>query len=106
MYLLGTASILPEVPCSLLSAIRVDSYYSSVQQPKYQVLLDAESVQLSFYNHLHHLQHTHLSTSQHFNGLKLEQNFPVDQNFMSASLDAVSFELSVWQGNKLTPGMY
>ena len=95
MVAAGNSSILPEVPCSLLSAIRVDSFYSLFHQPQYQFIFDAEQIQLCLYNQL--CPDTNYQLPENLTGLHLQLNPPFQQNFLSASLDKISSEISVWK---------
>ena len=94
MVAAGNSSILPEVPCSLLSAIRVDSFYSLFHQPQYQFIFDADQIQLCLYNQFCPV--TNYKLPENLAGLHLKLNPPFQQNFLSASLDKISSEISVW----------
>ena len=97
----GSGCILQEVPCSLLSAVRVDSFHSTLHQPQFQFIFDAEQLQLCLYNHL--CSTAKLPGKSELAGLNLQINHPLQQNFLTANLDAVSTEISIWK-NQVSEG--
>jgi hypothetical protein len=83
-----------EICCSLVSAMRVDSFYSRRMLPNFQVVVDIKSLALVLHNHL-----TYAATrlGAEWRGLSLEENYPRDQAFLRLVADAVGGEVCLWR---------
>ena len=86
-------NIRDEIPCSLLSALRVDSFYSSSMLPNFQVVLCSSHVDITLHNHLHFVG---IKLEDDFNGLGLDTSLPKDQSFLTGYIESVSSEICLW----------
>jgi hypothetical protein len=87
-------NIRAEICCSLVSAVRVDSFYSRRKLPNLQVVVDMKSLSVVLHNHLTYAG-TRLSGA--WRGLSLEPTHPREQPFFSCLADAISAELCMWR---------
>ena len=95
IQMFSDGNIRDEIPCSLLSALRVDSYFSQAMLPDYQLVLHVQNLDLTLHNQLNYCGR---EMQGDLAGLSLSTECPIDQPFISFKVDALSSELSVWSG--------
>ena len=93
IQMFSEGNIRDEIPCSLISALRVDSFFSSAMLPNFQVVLRSDHLDVQVHNHLYNQG---LELNDCFKDLFVDDSYPKDQSFMSLNLDSFSTELSVW----------
>ena len=82
-----------EIPCSLLSALRVDSYHSSAMLPNIQVVIRSEHLDVQLQNQLYNQG---LQTQGLQQGLSVNNSYPKEQNFLTFNMDSLTTELNIW----------
>ena len=90
------SNIRDEIPCSLLSALRVDSYLSAAMLPDFQVVFRSKHLELTLHNQI---QFSGCEMPEDLVGLNLDNTFPTDHPFSSLSLQSMSSEVSIWKGS-------
>ena len=95
-------NIRTEICCSLVSAMRVDSFYSRRMLPNFQVVLDIKSLSLVLHNHL---AYAATQLGGEWRGLTLEPNYPRDQPFLRCLADSLSAEFCMWRPPGVAGGL-
>ena len=97
IQMFSDGNIRDEIPCSLLSALRVDSYFSDAMLPAYQFVVHVKHIDLTLHNQL---DYCGKKLEGDLAGLVLSEQCPKNQPFISFKVDGLSTELSVWSGQK------
>ena len=95
IQMFSDGNIRDEIPCSLLSALRVDSYFSDAMLPDYQFVVHVKHIDLTLHNQL---DYCGKKLEGELAGLALSAQCPKNQPFISFKVDGLSSEISVWSG--------